>query len=958
MNIKTLFSLLFVFTFSLLELNAQTPQVVLRLDWGARDDQAGFRRAPEANYGPEAFVLKDQRLILLDAPQNKLKIFQNNKLLKSINIVPFADDFDWADENNFVVLAQNQLFFYRNGRLNNYFKPNSPLQIIETVHWLNSREVQLQFSDQTTAWFSYGQNRLQKVVTEKNGLSARPVKIKKLDEATVQISVDSAGSKILNLGPQQVASVRYLGRDGQNRMYFNFEFFEQQVPLRIRREIHVFDADFSLLLKLNVPVNNFTEIFRDWYIDPSARFYQMFSDRQGIKIVKWNLASLFDKANPPLLKYPQPYFEGRHYNFLPPSNAEQQKSAQLTKVTDFEDYPQIMPSEALNIADQYVQLKWTATSANITNGVITDAYGNQVRTPDWVKVGQNQQVPYKWGGFESLEAFVYGIEIDKYAGDNYTDDGGTPSAVGVDCSGFVSRCWNLPRHYATSMMDDGITLPYTSWSQTEPGDAVHKVGHVRMVVKQNSNGSLTVVESSGRDWRVSYRTYYYSSLSNYTPRYYVNRQGAPGNIPQPRIDLISIDDQLKVNWSLEGLENVSSVRLYFSTDGNSWGSGIAVPKDTTSWSVPVSDRQVIFVKIRSFSSGTLQNPSVPSDIYGAFRKDGKVKVLIVDGFDRTSATSGRWSQIYHPFVVSWGKSLVRAGIAFETTTNEMVKKGKVQLKDYPAVFYLLGDESYHDATFDRDEQALVKDYLQNGGRLFVSGSEVGYDLAGLGSSYDQAFFKDYLKAVYVKDNAGSNEVEGVADTPFAGLTLAFDNGLYGTYAVPYPDAITPTGGAKQALKYSNGQGAAVYFEGVFAEGGKPGKLVYLGFPFETIYTESQRDSLMRRIVRFFELDQLSALGQVANVLPERFELLGNFPNPFNNSTMIRFKLPAPGHVQLLVFNTLGQRVWQHRYSFSSGGRHRILFNGNRFPSGLYFYQVIFQGQKRTFRAKGKMLLVK
>ena len=59
---------------------------------------------------------------------------------------------------------------------------------------------------------------------------------------------------------------------------------------------------------------------------------------------------------------------------------------------------------------------------------------------------------------------------------------------------------------------------------------------------------------------------------------------------------------------------------------------------------------------------------------------------------------------------------------------------------------MLGDESYLDATFDRDEQVIVKNYLQNGGRLFVSGSEVGYDLANLGNSYDQFFFSDFLKA--------------------------------------------------------------------------------------------------------------------------------------------------------------------------------------------------------------------
>jgi len=934
--------------------NAQNPQVILELAWGNGEKQVGFRQAPDANYGPQAFSVAQDKIILLDAVQNRLKVFAKNEWLKSMTIVPFSDDFVWQSEDEFVVLSQNRLYFYQDGRPVRLFEPESPLQIIETLNLLNSQELQINFSDQASAAVTISKSSLKKPFLKGNVANIKTIK---LDQQSFEVKSNEGRSKILHLEETSLASVRYLGHDEANRHYLSLEFFEQQVPLRVRRELRVFDDDFNLLLKLQIPVNNYTEIFRDWYIGQQGQFYQMFTTEQGIKVVRWNLQSFFNPQNPTEIKYPEVYFKSRHYNFLD-SNIEPGTTGQLHKVNEFEDFPQVLPSDALAVGDEYVAVQWTATAKNLTNGVVTDSYGNQVRTPDWIKVGQNKQVPYKWGGFESLEAFLYGIEILKYAGDNYTDNGGTPSAVGVDCSGFVSRCWNLPRHYATSMMDDGLTLPYTSWSEAEPGDAVHKVGHVRMVVKQNNNGSLLVVESSGRDWRVSYRTYYYSSLSNYTPRYYVNRQGAPGNIPQPRLDLVQVDERLKINWSLEGLENVSSVRLYFSTDGNSWSSSFSVPKDTLQWSVPVHDDQMIFVKIRSFSAGTLQNPSVSSDIYGVYRRDEKAKVLIVDGFDRTSASSGRWHEVNHPFVVSWGKALARAGIPFETTTNEMVKKGQVSLNDYPAVFYLLGDESYLDATFDRDEQVIVKNYLQNGGRLFVSGSEVGYDLANLGNSYDQFFFSDFLKADYVKDNAGSNEVVGEANTLFSGLELTFDNGLYGTYAVPYPDAITPRGGAKQALKYANGQGAAICFEGLFPGGSKAGKLFYMGFPFETIYQENQRDSLMSRIVQFFELDQLSSLEVASPSQPQQFRLIGNFPNPFNNATQIRFELPSAGKVSLIVFNSLGQRVWQKAFSFSTGGLKQIHFNGNQLPSGLYLYQIHFTSHQQNIQKTGKMVLVK
>ena len=44
------------------------------------------------------------------------------------------------------------------------------------------------------------------------------------------------------------------------------------------------------------------------------------------------------------------------------------------------------------------------------------------------------------------------------------------------------------------------------------------------------------------------------------------------------------------------------------------------------------------------------------------------------------------------------------------------------------------------------------------------------------------------------------------------------------------------------------------------------------------------------------------------VLPERFELGHNYPNPFNPSTIIPYQLPAPTRVRLEIFNILGQRV--------------------------------------------------
>lgn len=66
------------------------------------------------------------------------------------------------------------------------------------------------------------------------------------------------------------------------------------------------------------------------------------------------------------------------------------------------------------------------------------------------------------------------------------------------------------------------------------------------------------------------------------------------------------------------------------------------------------------------------------------------------------------------------------------------------------------------------------------------------------------------------------------------------------------------------------------------------------------------------------------------------ELLGNYPNPFNGSTCFLLEQAKPGPATLVVYNLLGQEVWKWSATVSTG-THRILFNADILPSGVYFY---------------------
>src|SRR5207248_2052310 len=155
-------------------------------------------------------------------------------------------------------------------------------------------------------------------------------------------------------------------------------------------------------------------------------------------------------------------------------------------------------------------------------------------------------------------------------------------------------------------------------------------------------------------------------------------------------------------------------------------------------------------------------------------------------------------------------------------------------------------------SFSSVEQPLVTAYLNSGGNLFVSGSEIGYDLdrSSGPTTADRNFYHNQLRAVFANDDANTYGFSPSAGGIFAGNPASgFDNGAHGTYNVDFPDVLTPTNGSIAAISYSGGIGgaAAVQYDGSL--GG--GKLVNWGFPFETITNSAVRDAYMSDILRFF-----------------------------------------------------------------------------------------------------------
>ncbi len=91
-----------------------------------------------------------------------------------------------------------------------------------------------------------------------------------------------------------------------------------------------------------------------------------------------------------------------------------------------------------------------------------------------------------------------------------------------------------------------------------------------------------------------------------------------------------------------------------------------------------------------------------------------------------------------------------------------------------------------------------------------------------------------------------------------------------------------------------------------------------------------------------------------------FNLLGNYPNPFNPTTTIAFTLDKAAPVSLVIYNALGQKVRQLLANKVMPGRtvHKVRWNGaddfgRPVASGVYFYRLDTK-EKHAIR---KMLLI-
>ena len=96
-----------------------------------------------------------------------------------------------------------------------------------------------------------------------------------------------------------------------------------------------------------------------------------------------------------------------------------------------------------------------------------------------------------------------------------------------------------------------------------------------------------------------------------------------------------------------------------------------------------------------------------------------------------------------------------------------------------------------------------------------------------------------------------------------------------------------------------------------------------------------------------------------NITVDRFELKGNYPNPFNPTTKIRFTNDRSSNVKVTVYALNGEKVATIMNKQVNAGAYDVSWNGKNsngtiVPTGMYLYDIESDGR----RLQGKMLFLK
>ena len=286
-------------------------------------------------------------------------------------------------------------------------------------------------------------------------------------------------------------------------------------------------------------------------------------------------------------------------------------------------------------------------------------------------------------------------------------------------------------------------------------------------------------------------------------------------------ETIDIDISL-YNYSIMGSENVN---IYLTSSDsrlniidNAEINLVVAPEDTIildqAFSVTIANSAAVGIAVLNV---IIEQDDVDLNSFEISINIGKTPILLVDD-DNGGVAEKFYSTIldsmYVPYSI-WDR--MNGPLTYAMVQNS------------PIIIWLT---EWAFPSLDFDDRTVLIEYLDNGGNLYLSGQDLGWDLnENPGDSSQTTFFLNYLHADWGGDDANVSSVVGMPGNPISdGLNFDIYQPGYPS-ANQYPDYFTPHDDATLIFSYSNGLHMGLSYKGNY-------RVVYTGTGLETFGSNS------------------------------------------------------------------------------------------------------------------------
>jgi hypothetical protein len=246
-----------------------------------------------------------------------------------------------------------------------------------------------------------------------------------------------------------------------------------------------------------------------------------------------------------------------------------------------------------------------------------------------------------------------------------------------------------------------------------------------------------------------------------------------------------------------------------------------------------------------------------------------------------------------------------------------------------------------------EDRTAIAAYLAGGGRLALSGQDIGFDLCDPASpNFSPAnvtWYETNLKTRYLNNNSNSLSLLGVAQDPISGGINLTIQGGDGASNQTDPDVVQPRTAAATIWTYATGGGTAG--TRILGSGYRA---VNLAFGFEAISSAANRATVMTNILNWIGASLIGVDEPDAATVPAAFKLEPASPNPFGPSTAISFELARTVEARLRILDAAGRVVRVLADGSLAAGRHERAWDGRdatgrELASGVYMAELSVTG---------------